>query len=117
MINTVKLQLVFFNHVSRGLMHWTTLKLRPKKGNAESNKSSSINTKLNKWREPPSKKLRQDLANLCVGYCGADLKARLGTAQDALLDTKAWGLARTPSAPLPWQALLSGSQTQQADFR
>ena len=40
-----------------------------------------------KWREPPSKELRQDLANLCVGYCGADLKARLDTAQDALLET------------------------------
>lgn len=80
-------------------------------------RSSILGIHTTKWREPPSKKLRQDLANLCVGYCGADLKARLGTAQDALLDTKAWGLARTPSAPLPWQALLSGSQTQQADFR
>ena len=52
-----------------------------------------------KWREPPSKELRQDLANLCVGYCGADLKARLDTAQDALLGTQAWGLARAPPTP------------------
>ncbi|XP_077212012.1 ATPase family AAA domain-containing protein At1g05910-like isoform X2 [Tasmannia lanceolata] len=28
-----------------------------------------------KWKEPPSKELRIELAANCVGYCGADLKA------------------------------------------
>ena len=70
-----------------------------------------------KWREPPSKELRQDLANLCVGYCGADLKARPDTAQGALLDTQALGMACAPSAPPNWRALLPGAQPQQADFR
>ena len=62
-----------------------------------------------KWREPPSKELRQDLANLCVGYCGADLKARLDTAQDALLDTQAWGLACAHFLHLTWRVLFLGS--------
>ena len=29
-----------------------------------------------KWAEPPSPELLQELASLCVGYCGADLKVR-----------------------------------------
>ncbi|KAK1267741.1 ATPase family AAA domain-containing protein [Acorus gramineus] len=28
-----------------------------------------------KWRDPPSKELKMELAASCVGYCGADLKA------------------------------------------
>ncbi|CAA6668290.1 unnamed protein product [Spirodela intermedia] len=28
-----------------------------------------------KWREPPTKELKMELAASCVGYCGADLKA------------------------------------------
>lgn len=28
-----------------------------------------------KWKEPPSKELKMELAASCVGYCGADLKA------------------------------------------
>ncbi|KAG0484916.1 hypothetical protein HPP92_008995 [Vanilla planifolia] len=28
-----------------------------------------------KWKEPPSKELKGELAASCVGYCGADLKA------------------------------------------
>uniref|UniRef100_A0A2P2KL76 Uncharacterized protein MANES_04G042700 n=1 Tax=Rhizophora mucronata TaxID=61149 RepID=A0A2P2KL76_RHIMU len=28
-----------------------------------------------KWKQPPSKELKQELAASCVGYCGADLKA------------------------------------------
>uniref|UniRef100_A0A1D1Z3E2 ATPase family AAA domain-containing protein At1g05910 n=1 Tax=Anthurium amnicola TaxID=1678845 RepID=A0A1D1Z3E2_9ARAE len=28
-----------------------------------------------KWKDPPSKELRMELAASCVGYCGADLKA------------------------------------------
>ncbi|XP_077227525.1 ATPase family AAA domain-containing protein At1g05910-like [Tasmannia lanceolata] len=28
-----------------------------------------------KWKEPPSKELKMELAANCVGYCGADLKA------------------------------------------
>ena len=28
-----------------------------------------------KWKEPPTKDLKMDLAASCVGYCGADLKA------------------------------------------
>ena len=27
-----------------------------------------------KWAEPPCQALRSELAALCVGYCGADLK-------------------------------------------
>jgi AAA+ superfamily predicted ATPase len=27
-----------------------------------------------KWAEPPSAELREELAQTCVGYCGADLK-------------------------------------------
>lgn len=27
-----------------------------------------------KWAEPPAPQLLQELASLCVGYCGADLK-------------------------------------------
>ena len=32
-----------------------------------------IHTK--KWSQPPTSELQQELANRCVGYCGADLKA------------------------------------------
>ena len=28
------------------------------------------------WAEPPPPELKVELANMCVGYCGADLKVR-----------------------------------------
>ncbi|XVF38197.1 hypothetical protein REPUB_Repub20aG0079400 [Reevesia pubescens] len=28
-----------------------------------------------KWKQPPSKELKMELAASCMGYCGADLKA------------------------------------------
>ncbi len=30
-----------------------------------------------KWAEPPAPRLLEELASLCVGYCGADLKVWL----------------------------------------
>lgn len=34
-----------------------------------------IDIHTRKWKNPPSKELRMELATSCVGYCGADLKA------------------------------------------
>lgn len=34
-----------------------------------------LNIHTRKWKQPPSKELKLELAASCVGYCGADLKA------------------------------------------
>ncbi|KAF6161277.1 hypothetical protein GIB67_009164 [Kingdonia uniflora] len=34
-----------------------------------------LNIHTRKWKHPPSKELKMELAASCVGYCGADLKA------------------------------------------
>ncbi|URD77293.1 Bromodomain protein 103 [Musa troglodytarum] len=34
-----------------------------------------LNIHTRKWKEPPSKELKLELAASCVGYCGADLKS------------------------------------------
>ena len=34
-----------------------------------------LNIHTRKWKRPPSKELKLELASSCVGYCGADLKA------------------------------------------
>ncbi|CAL9098357.1 unnamed protein product [Musa textilis] len=34
-----------------------------------------LNIHTRKWKEPPSKELKMELAANCVGYCGADLKS------------------------------------------
>jgi len=37
-------------------------------------RASIINIHTRKWAQPPSQEVKAELANLCVGYCGADLK-------------------------------------------
>ena len=33
-----------------------------------------IDIHTRKWAQPPAAETKEELANLCVGYCGADLK-------------------------------------------
>lgn len=50
-----------------------------------------------KWAEPPQPQLLDELASLCVGYCGADLKVRRRPPHPPLL-----GLLRLPGAGMRW---------------
>ncbi|KAK9811900.1 hypothetical protein WJX72_012131 [[Myrmecia] bisecta] len=38
-------------------------------------RASIVDIHTRKWAEPPPPELREELARMCVGYCGADLKA------------------------------------------
>ena len=69
-----------------------------------------------KWREPPSKELRQDLANLCVGYCGADLKARRGHCTGRSAGHCGQGAGTCTFCTPPGEPRSLG-RSQQADFR
>lgn len=37
-------------------------------------RASILDIHTRKWSQPPEQELKQELANRCVGYCGADLK-------------------------------------------
>ena len=41
-------------------------------------RASIIDIHTRKWAQPPPAELQQELANKCVGYCGADLKVLRG---------------------------------------
>lgn len=40
-------------------------------------RAAIIDIHTRKWAQAPAQELKEELANLCVGYCGADLKAIL----------------------------------------